>query len=616
MAKPLSLSLKHTMIKKVLAFVFIIFSIACNAKKEDCYPSSCGVIPNISYPFYLNSDPAHFSNCGYINLFCEDNRTVLFNLSVKYYVEEISYINQEIRVVHAGLQRNSCFPLPQNSYMQTFGYSYQWDPATPMEDVIFVNCSQSIDDPSYITALPCLNKSTSSFLYVLVGQRSVSDLEFSCEKVAASLAAGENLGNKSYLEIHRILLMGLRLRWYEYHYRGVERCPRFTTSPYCFFEGVLFFIQGHFRYDWIPVIERIMIPRTSIGIFCLAIYLIYKLRRRHLSMDETIEAFLSNYKTHIPKRYSYWGILMMTNRFKEKLGQGGFGSVYKGKLPNGHLVAVKMLAKSKGDGQDFINEVATIGRIHHVNIVQLIGFCAEGSKRALIYDFMPNGSLDKHIFSQEGTASPLSWEKLHEIALGIARGIEYLHRGCDMQILHFDIKPHNILLDKDFIPKVSDFGLAKFFPTDDSIVSVTAARGTIGYMAPELFYHNIGGVSYKSDVYSFGMLLMEIAGRRKNLNAFADKSSQIYFPSWIYDRLEQGGNVELEDATEDEKILAKKFIIIALWCIQMKPTDRPSMSKVVEMLEGSAELPQMPPKPFLSSPQRVPKEDDEATTSA
>ncbi|KAE9608886.1 putative glycerophosphodiester phosphodiesterase, protein kinase RLK-Pelle-LRK10L-2 family [Lupinus albus] len=125
---------------------------------------------------------------------------------------------------------------------------------------------------------------------------------------------------------------------------------------------------------------------------------------------------------------------------------------------------------------------------------------------------------------------------LYSISLGIARGIEYLHNGCNMKILHFDIKPHNILLDEKFNPKVSDFGLAKLYPTDNSVVSLTAARGTIGYMAPELHYRNIGTISYKADVYSFGMLLMEMAGRRKNLNALAENYSQLYYPFWIYDQ--------------------------------------------------------------------------------
>ena len=132
--------------------------------------------------------------------------------------------------------------------------------------------------------------------------------------------------------------------------------------------------------------------------------------------------------------------------------------------------------------------------------MQLIGFCVEGRKRALIYEFMPNGSLDKYIFSQEGSIS-LSIEKIYEISLGVGRGIEYLHQGCDMQILQFDIKPHNILLEENFTPKVSDFGLAKLYPAHDSIVFFTVVGGTLGYMAPELFYKNIGGVSYKDDVF-------------------------------------------------------------------------------------------------------------------
>ncbi|XP_022717806.1 rust resistance kinase Lr10-like [Durio zibethinus] len=301
----------------------------------------------------------------------------------------------------------------------------------------------------------------------------------------------------------------------------------------------------------------------------------------------------------MPIRYSYSEIRKMTENFKHKLGQGGYGSVFKGKLRNGQLVAIKFLTKLKADGQDFISEVATIGRIHHVNVVRLIGFCVEGSKQALVYDFMINGSLDKIIFSTDNNT--LNWQRTFEIALGVARGIEYLHRGCEMQILHFDIKPHNILLDENFTPKVSDFGLAKLYSVDDSIVSLTAARGTIGYIAPEFLYKDIGGISYKADVYSFGMMLIEMVGRRKNLDPFAEHSSQIYLPSWIYDQLDQGDDMELEDVTESDKKILRKMLIVAFWCTQMKHTNRPSMSKVLKMLESEVEPPEMPPKPFLLS---------------
>ncbi|KAF7151908.1 hypothetical protein RHSIM_Rhsim02G0206200 [Rhododendron simsii] len=325
-------------------------------------------------------------------------------------------------------------------------------------------------------------------------------------------------------------------------------------------------------------------------------------------MFDNIEGFLQGQNNLMPIRYSYSEIQKMTKGFKEKLGEGGYGCVYKGMLRSGYAAAIKVLGKSKANGQEFISEVATIGRIHHVNVVRLIGFCAMRSKRALVYEFMPNGSLEKYLFSQEGII-PLSCKQMYDISRGVARGIEYLHRGCDMQILHFDIKPHNILLDENFNPKVSDFGLAKLYPTDNSMVSLTAARGTMGYMAPELFYKNIGHISYKADVYSYGMLLMEMAGRRRNLNAFADHTSQIYFPLWIYDQFKEGKEIEMGEATEQEREMVRKMVITALWCIQMKPSDRPSMSNVVEMLEGDVEALGMPPKPFLT-PQDVPVEDE------
>ncbi|XP_039160736.1 rust resistance kinase Lr10-like [Eucalyptus grandis] len=214
---------------------------------------------------------------------------------------------------------------------------------------------------------------------------------------------------------------------------------------------------------------------------------------------------------------------------------------------------------------------------------------------------MSNGSLDKHIFAKEGDKF-LDYKKIYEIALGVATGIAYLHRGCDKQILHFDIKPHNILLNKNFTPKVSDFGLAKLYPIDHSIVSMTAARGTLGYMAPELFYKNLGGVSYKADVYSFGMLLMEMAGRRKNVNANAEHSSQIYFPLWVYDHINKGESVEMDEVIEEEREVIKKMIIVALWCVQLNPDHRPPMNKVLEMLERDIGNIQMPAKPLIYPP--------------
>lgn len=299
----------------------------------------------------------------------------------------------------------------------------------------------------------------------------------------------------------------------------------------------------------------------------------------------------------------------MTNSFKNKLGQGGFGSVYKGQLPDGRYVAVKVLNELKDNGGDFINEVATIYGTSHVNIVTFLGFCLECSKRALVFEFMHNGSLEKFIFDENDQTADhqLDCQTLYHIAIGVARGLEYLHKGCNTRILHFDIKPHNILLDENFNPKISDFGLAKICTRKESVVSIFGARGTAGYIAPEVFSRNFGAVSHKSDVYSYGMMVLEMVGRRKNINAEVECSSEIYFPHWVYDRLESNRELGLRNIrNKDDDKMVRKMTIVALWCIQTNPSTRPAISKVVEMLEGRVELLQMPPKPFLSSPSTSP----------
>ncbi|CAM0879195.1 unnamed protein product [Alopecurus aequalis] len=337
-----------------------------------------------------------------------------------------------------------------------------------------------------------------------------------------------------------------------------------------------------------------------------ALYLSLKTRYNE-EIHLKVEMFLKTYGTSKPTRYTFSEVKKMAKRFKTKVGQGGFGSVYKGELPNGVPVAVKMLENSIGEGEEFINEVATIGLIHHTNIVHLLGFCSEGTRRALIYEFMPNESLEKYIFSHISDISRqlLAPNKILDIALGIARGMEYLHQGCNQRILHFDIKPHNILLDYNFNPKISDFGLAKLCARDRSIVTLTAARGTMGYIAPELYSRNFGGVSYKSDVYSFGMLVLEMVSGRRNSDPSVDNQSEVYLPEWIYEKVTTGQELQLTlETTQEEKDKIRQLAIVALWCIQWNPKNRPSMTKVVNMLTGRLQNLQVPPKPFVSSENR------------
>ncbi|KAB2600578.1 receptor-like protein kinase [Pyrus ussuriensis x Pyrus communis] len=330
------------------------------------------------------------------------------------------------------------------------------------------------------------------------------------------------------------------------------------------------------------------------------------------SNDQDLEAFIRANGPLAVKRHKFLEIRKMTKSFKDKLGQGGYGDVYKGNLLDGSPVAVKVLKASKGNGEDFINEVLSISRTSHVNVVTLLGYCFEGQKKALIYEFMPNRSLEKYVYNENAlqTSSPqLEVEQLLDIVTGIARGLEYLHRGCNTRILHFDIKPHNILLDENFCPKISDFGLSKLFLKKESIMSMLDARGTIGYIAPEVFCRNFGGVSVKFDVYSYGMMVLEMVGGRKNINARASHTSDVCFPDWVYKQLEMGSSLGLPNGvTEEENELARKMILVGLWCIQTKPSDRPSMSRVIEMLQRSIEALQIPPKPVLTFPVGTPPE--------
>eukprot|EP01018_Ginkgo_biloba_P007339 Gb_41812 [translate_table: standard] len=315
------------------------------------------------------------------------------------------------------------------------------------------------------------------------------------------------------------------------------------------------------------------------------------------SMDD-VERFLEEYALDTPKRYSYAQLTRATSNFSHELGSGAFGTVFRGRLPKGLYVAVKVLIENRNSETQFMNEVSTIGRIHHIHLVRLLGFCSEGSKRALVYEYLVNGSLDNFIFRNK---EKLSWEQLHAIALGTARGIAYLHNECQHRIIHYDIKPANVLLDAKFSPKVADFGLAMLCSREDTHVSLSGARGTPGYTAPEVWKQNNDPVTDKCDVYSFGMLLLEMVGKRKNLELNAS-TSKIYFPEWVWQQVEKGEMVNVTGANmpPDDEERAKKLTLISFWCIQANSSERPAMSKVVQILEGNAEL-SNPPNPFPNS---------------
>ncbi|XP_054822425.1 rust resistance kinase Lr10-like [Prosopis cineraria] len=322
-----------------------------------------------------------------------------------------------------------------------------------------------------------------------------------------------------------------------------------------------------------------------------------------------MDKFLNDIESQKPIRFTSHHLTRATNNYSNMLGSGGFGSVYKGTLRNGTIVAVKVLRSSVSDKrmvEQFMAEVSTIGRVHHFNLVRLLGFCIETDKRALVYEYMSNGSLDKYLFSKNKI---LGFEKLHEIAVGTAKGIAYLHEECNQRIIHYDIKPENILLDHDFCPKVSDFGLAKLCNREKSCVTMTGLRGTPGYAAPELWMPF--RVTHKCDVFSFGMLLFEIIGRRRNLDVNLTESQE-WFPRQVWIKFESENLEELitDCGILEDKEKVERMARIAFWCVQYRPELRPIMSVVVKMLEGSMDIPN-PSNPFQHL-----MEEDHATLEA
>ncbi|KAK1287084.1 G-type lectin S-receptor-like serine/threonine-protein kinase RLK1 [Acorus calamus] len=302
------------------------------------------------------------------------------------------------------------------------------------------------------------------------------------------------------------------------------------------------------------------------------------------------------------RSFSYKELEEATDKFREELGRGAFGIVYKGVLNSspGIQVAVKKLDKMEEEVQkEFENEVTTIGRTHHKNLVRLLGFCNEGPNRLLVYEFMSHGSLMGYL--SRGGPKP-EWHRRLKIAFGIARGITYLHEECRSQIIHCDIKPHNILLDDSLEAKISDFGLAKLLKTDQTRTN-TGIRGTKGYVAPEWFKKM--AITAKVDVYSFGVMLLEIVCCRKNVELEMGNEEATILTDWAYDCYRQGRLDAL--VNDDEEVMSdlhrfERFLKVAIWCIQEDPSLRPPMKKVSQMLEGAVEV-AVPPDPssFISS---------------
>lgn len=288
------------------------------------------------------------------------------------------------------------------------------------------------------------------------------------------------------------------------------------------------------------------------------------------------------------KWYGFRELQTATNQFSDEnvIGEGGYGVVYRGVLHDGSVVAIKNLSNKRGHAeQEFKVEVEAIGKVRHKNLVGLIGYCAEGTERLLVYEYIDNGNLEQWLHGDVGPVSPLTWEIRMKIAIGASRGLAYLHEGLEPKVVHRDVKSSNILLDRKWNAKVSDFGLAKLLGSEESHVT-TRVMGTFGYVSPD--YASTGMLNESNDVYSFGVLLMEIITGRSPVD-YSRPPGETNLVDWFKGMIASHRGEELVDSligVPPPSRALKRILLVCLRCIDMDANKRPKMGQIVHMLEA------------------------------
>ncbi|XVF57929.1 hypothetical protein PTKIN_Ptkin07bG0021800 [Pterospermum kingtungense] len=334
----------------------------------------------------------------------------------------------------------------------------------------------------------------------------------------------------------------------------------------------------------------IAILGSTLGVTLFILFMVvamFSIRRNNNLLKDDREGHKKHERLRFT-RFSYDYLGAMTENFSVKIGEGGFGSVFYGNLPNSIEIAVKRFDDNVHVNKSFLAEVETLGSVHHINLVTLIGFCVENSHQLLVYKYLENGSLDRWIFNRNPECT-LSWKLRQKIIYDVAKGLAYLHDGCNQKILHLDVKPQNILLDENFSARLADFGLSKLIDKDQNQV-LTVMRGTPGYMAPEWLSATI---TEKADVYSFGIVVLEILCGRRNVDS-SQPEEEMHLLRLFTKKAEDGKLLELVDKySEDMKSNgeeAVKMMRMAAWCLQADYNRRPSMWAVVKVLEGDSDV--------------------------
>ncbi|KAI4366853.1 hypothetical protein MLD38_022666 [Melastoma candidum] len=366
-------------------------------------------------------------------------------------------------------------------------------------------------------------------------------------------------------------------------YIKVQKSPRklSTRPPH---------VNGRHQNRKMDSVHMVLGSVSGAAVIAAVFVALFILWRKNQKYHKSEEAF-TEHIPGLPVRFTYAELEQVTERFSKKLGMGGFSSVYEGTIHDGTKVAVKHMDGFSRTEKSFLAEVEVIGSIHHTNLVRLMGFCADSSSRLLVYEYMANGSLEKWIFEKSDGCMPLKWEQRRNIILDVAKGLRYLHEECTQKIIHFDVKPQNILLDGKFRAKVADFGLSKSIDRDRSRV-VTVIKGTPGYLAPEWLR---GTITEKVDVYGFGMVILEVVCGRKVYNHNdEDETDGSVLLDLLKSKLVEGCLLDMvnEKVEDVDATSVSRMLKLAAWCLQVDSSKRPSMSTAIKVLEGVHDIPE------------------------
>ncbi|XP_042053192.1 rust resistance kinase Lr10-like isoform X2 [Salvia splendens] len=561
--------------KIFLLTLISIFHLALS--QNECLPATCGhYAPFVRFPFWIKGQqPEH---CGYpgFGLSCNESRAdldllfpvtaasatnVMLPLNMTVAVWDIDYKAQKMLVDYA--RPHSCLPEKLPTVNSSASPIFEAEAIGYGEGSTLFNCSNT----GNYEAVACL----SSRSYKVIEFGSVYDITSlppysSCFKMysisyvpdRALTGGNDEYGSHFYLKWSRPSCGKCEAQG-DYcrlqNSSAAEETECFT--PQCDITGNEIDTGASTNHKPLAAAGVTLLAFTVIASF-----FIFKVVTRRRKDNERIENAVKNHKDMRPRRYSYADVKRLTNHFKEKLSHE---ALHKGKLADGTPVAVKVLDASQQDDEDFIAEVEIIGGMQHANILQIIGYCIDGGTRALIYEFLQGGTLADMVLSPENQNQTVGWEKQHQIALDIAKGVEYVHQESAQKFLNLVWNPQSILLDHNFNPKI--------------IVSTTSADGrTSQYTAPELFSSSSNVIPQKAYAYGFGMLLLDMVGTRVSTYSRGDDISDVRFPEWLFREVE-----EREEGKLNESV--KKLLIVAVWCIQWFPSDRPSMKAVIEMLQ-------------------------------